>query len=456
MYPKFAVVGHPNKGKSTIVSALAMDDSIEISDIPGTTTKATEYPLKIDNKIVYSLIDTPGFQRPRQVLEFLKSKDVPATKRVEVLKEFIELHKDNPKFRDDIELLKPIINGAGVIYIVDASKPYSSEFELDMQILSYTGAESMAILNFIDNEDYSKEWKSALKHYFKLIKRFNPLRADINEYIDLLSAFGHLNEEWQESIKEAIKAFEKLYIMRIENSASKITNFIFDTLSYTKVKSFEKESEELKRSLIEEFKADIIKKENRLYKEIKSIWDHKNLSISLEDIGLTNIELFSKESEEYFGLSKKELITYSATVGAAIGAGVDFALLGHTFLLGAAIGGVGGAIAGYLGFDKLAQIKILGHKFGGKKLQVGPIKNINFAFVLLNRALNFTKEIAQISHAKRENIKIEYNSLLSQKDKKEFFKLHKKIIENKITPQLKEEYEKKIKEILLKELKGSS
>jgi ribosome biogenesis GTPase A len=47
-YPKFAVVGHPNKGKSSIVSALAMDDSVAISDIPGTTTKKQRYPLKVD------------------------------------------------------------------------------------------------------------------------------------------------------------------------------------------------------------------------------------------------------------------------------------------------------------------------------------------------------------------------------------------------------------------------
>jgi predicted GTPase len=43
-YPKFAVVGHPNKGKSSIVSSLAMDDSIAISDRPGTTIKNRNFP----------------------------------------------------------------------------------------------------------------------------------------------------------------------------------------------------------------------------------------------------------------------------------------------------------------------------------------------------------------------------------------------------------------------------
>ncbi|MEN8304607.1 MAG: GTPase, partial [Campylobacterota bacterium] len=46
-HPKFAVVGHPNKGKSSIVSALALDDSVQISDTPGTTTKRRSFPLSV-------------------------------------------------------------------------------------------------------------------------------------------------------------------------------------------------------------------------------------------------------------------------------------------------------------------------------------------------------------------------------------------------------------------------
>ena len=37
MTPIFAVVGHPNKGKSSIVATLAQDDSVAISSASGTT-----------------------------------------------------------------------------------------------------------------------------------------------------------------------------------------------------------------------------------------------------------------------------------------------------------------------------------------------------------------------------------------------------------------------------------
>ena len=448
MTPKFAVVGHPNKGKSTIVAALAMDDSVAISQVPGTTTKAKEYPLTIDGKLVYTLIDTPGFQRPRAVLAYLKSKNAPAHKRLDVLKSFIKEHENNPKFNDDIELLKPIADGAGIIYIVDASKPYSVEFELDMQILSYAGAPSMAILNFITDSDYSKEWKEALKHYFKLIKRFNPMQADIKEYIDLLEAFGHLNEEWQDSIKEAVEAFKKLHKDRINKSALVITNLVFNSLSHTKKMAIKDDSSEVRKKLEKAFYNDIVMFEKSSFSKIKDIWDHKRVEVKQDEFSFDSVELFSKESEEYFGLSEKELITYGATLGAAVGGGIDLAFLGHTLFAGAAIGGIVGAIGGYLSFGKLADIKILGHKLGGKELIIGPIKNINFGFILLNRALIFTKVIATLSHAKRDDISIsEHKDILSDKDKKDFYKLHKKIIDKK-TDDLKEQYSKKVAQII--------
>jgi predicted GTPase len=104
-YPKFAVVGHPNKGKSSIVSALALDDTVQISDTPGSTVRKQSFPLKVDGKILYELFDTPGFQRARRVLSWLQKHDVSADKRHEVVQAFIDAHREDERFRDEIELL---------------------------------------------------------------------------------------------------------------------------------------------------------------------------------------------------------------------------------------------------------------------------------------------------------------------------------------------------------------
>jgi GTP-binding protein EngB required for normal cell division len=63
--PVFAVLGHPNEGKSSVVSTLAEDDSVKISPTPGETRTCREYPVIIDGRTVIRFVDTPGFQNPR-------------------------------------------------------------------------------------------------------------------------------------------------------------------------------------------------------------------------------------------------------------------------------------------------------------------------------------------------------------------------------------------------------
>ncbi len=56
--PRFAVVGHPNKGKSSIVATLAQNDGIAIALEPGTTPENGHYPLRVDDRAPDELIDT--------------------------------------------------------------------------------------------------------------------------------------------------------------------------------------------------------------------------------------------------------------------------------------------------------------------------------------------------------------------------------------------------------------
>ena len=170
MIPKFAVVGHPNKGKSSIVSTLAEDAKVAISRTPGTTTVARSFPLKIDGQLIYELIDTPGFQRPAQVLAWLESHSESATDRAALVKEFVETHRDDLKFHDECELLTPLIEGAGILYVVDGSKPYGAEYETEMQILRWTGQPRMALINLIGDDDHTEQWRRALDQYFSLVR----------------------------------------------------------------------------------------------------------------------------------------------------------------------------------------------------------------------------------------------------------------------------------------------
>ena len=93
MNPIFAVVGHPNKGKSSIVATLAQNDSVEISGQSGTTKECLQLDVEI-GQASYRLIDTPGFHRPTRVLAWLQAQASTAEKRAYAVRKFLS---DGPK-----------------------------------------------------------------------------------------------------------------------------------------------------------------------------------------------------------------------------------------------------------------------------------------------------------------------------------------------------------------------
>ena len=416
-HPKFAVVGHPNKGKSSIVSALALDDTVHISDVPGTTTKQRSFPLKVDGKVLYELLDTPGFQRARKVLAWLEKHDVSADKRADVVKAFINEHKDDVKFNDEIELLTPIMEGAGVIYVVDGSKPYGEEYEAEMEILRWTGEPSMALINHIDDTDYSEEWKRALGQYFKMVRIFNPMQTDKRQHISILESMAQLKEEWIVPVKQSIKLFERYQEQMIQGSASSIAKLISESLSFVEKLSFdtEKVEDNDKQKLEENYKEQLRTLEKKTQKQIEQIWNHDHLQKEQTLLTFEGLDLFSEESASVFGLTRKELIITGATSGAVTGAGIDLLFAGHTLLIGGAVGALVGGTGAYFGFKELSEVKVLGQKLGKRYLQMGPMDNRNFPYILLGRAIFHAYHISTRSHALREVEDLSMDSSFKEK-----------------------------------------
>lgn len=432
-HPRFAVVGHPNKGKSSIVSALALDDTVQISDTPGTTSKKRSFPLKVDGKILYELIDTPGFQRSRRVLAWLEKHDVSADKRHEVVLAFINEHREDARFNDEIELLEPVMEGAGIIYVVDGSKPYGEEYEAEMEVLRWTGQPSMALINHIDEADYSQEWKRALGQYFKMVRTFNPMETSIDQHISILESMAQLREEWIAPIKSSIKLFERYQDQKFDQSSQMITKLIIDALAH--VQKIALEDDEVtdiqKEKLEEQYKQTLRNLEINIQKQIESIWDHTHLQKEQSSLTFESLDLFSQEAASVFGLTRKELIITGVTSGAVTGAGIDLLFAGHTLLLGGAIGGLVGGAGAYFGFDELSEIKVLGQTLGKRYLEMGPMKNRNFPYILLGRTLYHTLKVAQVSHAKRDILDIQMDESFKEKWldeelKKSLEKHHKK------------------------------
>ncbi len=455
-HPKFAVVGHPNKGKSSIVSSLAMDDSVQISDTPGTTTKKRSFPLTVDGKVIYELFDTPGFQRARRVLAWLEGHDVSADKKYEVVEQFISIHKEDPKFNDEIELLEPIMDGAGIIYVVDASKPYGEEYEAEMEILRWTGQPSMALINHIDEGDYTQEWKRALGHYFKIVRTYDPMNISLAQHISILESMAQLKEEWTASVKSSIQFFEKYHENMLSQSADSITKAIYSSLSLIETLKFhaEKASKGEKEKVEERYKEKLRSVETHTQKSIEKIWNHDNLEKEQDHLLFEEMDLFSEESASVFGLTRKELLITAATSGAVTGAGIDLMFAGHTLFVGGAIGAIAGGVGAYFAFNELSEIKVLGQTLGSKYLEIGPMENRNFPYILLGRLIYHATKIAKRSHAKRSVADFDMDSTFKEKWlddelRKSLEKYHKKFRSGKtLDAEILSEYEALIFKVL--------
>ena len=411
------ISGHPNKGKSSIVSSLALDDSVQISDTPGTTTKKRSFPLTVDGKILYELFDTPGFQRARRVLAWLEQHDVSADKKHEVVQMFINEHKEDTRFNDEIELLEPIMDGAGIIYVVDGSKPYGEEYEAEMEVLRWTGQPSMALINHIDETDYSEEWKRALGHYFKMVRTFNPMQADLAQHISILESMAQLKEEWIAPVKSSIKLFEKYQDQMLERSSIAIARLVYESVSIVEKLTFtsDEASEDEKEKIELSYKDKLRKLEVSTQKNIEHIWNHEHLKKEQISLPFEGMDLFSQESASIFGLTRKELLITAATSGAVTGAGIDLLFAGHTLLLGAGVGAIVGGVGAYFGFNELSEVKVLGQTLGKRYLEMGPMENRNFPYILLGRAIYHTTQIANRSHALRGVVDIAMDSTFKEK-----------------------------------------
>lgn len=412
MIPTFAVVGHPNKGKSSIVATLAEDERIAIGTTPGTTRRANAHKLLVDDEVQYILVDTPGFQRARAVLDWLEARSGSASDRPALVAEFVREHGDDERFHDECELLRPILEGAGILYVVDGTKPYGREYELEMQILQWTGSPRMALINMIGDEDYSLQWRQALDQYFSIVRVFDAMNADFDNRISVLRAFAELDEAWRQPLEQAVVTLERERQRRRVRSAREIASFICDALVMVERENLPGDpedssvSEAMRSKLTERLKRRISTAEQHARESVQAIYRWRTLTLQASSAELVDTELFAVAGWELFGLSETKLLITGVVSGALAGGGVDALLGGASMLLGAGIGALLGGAGAWFGGHELAKVKILGEALGGRVLQVGPVNAPNFPWVLLGRAWVHHHLVSERNHARREAVSL--------------------------------------------------
>lgn len=433
--PVFAVVGRPNKGKSSIVATLARDPSVYIDSKAGSTRNTRKFPMKIDGETLYELVDTPGIQRARSVVAWLNDQDTDAARRPAVVARFYQEHKDDPHFRDECLMLKPIIDGAGIIYVVDCSVPFGADYEAEMEILRWTGQPSLAVINPIESDEFVDEWKAGLGQYFRTVRVFDAHRAEPEKQLELLELFGHLDQSWQASLSRAVHILRADRTLSHQTVGYLIGDLIIEALTYQAEQSVPDglPEEPVKKVLLLQYKNHLEKREKQTRRQIEEIYHHKDLNAAIERMELQESDLFNMENWYFWGLDKRQMMSAAAAVGLVAGGTTGLAFdalhLGTLGLPGTILSGIGGAVTGATGSwffaDRIGKIKIKGLPSGGKRLIYGPTTNINFPFVLLGRSILYHNLVSTRAHANQSAVDASRQVLdvLSDKERKVLAKL---------------------------------
>jgi len=405
--PVFAVLGHPNEGKSSVVSTLTEDDTVPISALPGETRFCREYPVMIDGVEVIRFVDTPGFQVPRKTLHWFQSYRGPDT---DLLACFLRAHRDDPRFREDCELLRPVAEGAAILYVVDGSRPIRAPDEAEMEILRRTGRPRMALINSKDPSGAAvADWKRAFAKTFNMVRVFDAHHACFAERIALLEALRAIEQDWGERVQQVIDAFRRDWDVRLATTAEEILDLLQDvrgrTVSGTSTAVNREALAARERELAAEYAAAVSRLEADCHRRIRRLFKHNLFRAELPPQTILASDLFAAETWSALGLTRRQLAAAMAVVGAAVGAGVDTALAQLTFGIFTTAGALAGGIGGFGATRPLARLRVRAGPFetrlGGRTLTVGPLRNPQLVFVLLDRALLYVRYVSNWAHAHR-------------------------------------------------------
>jgi len=406
----FAVVGHPNEGKSSVVSTLTERDDIRISSTPGETERNAVYTVEIDGRPMLRFIDTPGFQVPRKTLRWLERHPVGVGENLmDKAGVFASEFSGRPAFDHDIRIFHAAAETDGLLYIVDATKPIGPDDLAEMEILRLLGKTRMAVLNSKgDDSTYLKEWRGALNRHFNAVRRFNAREAAYTERINLLSALRLTDQHWESDLDKVISALETDRIRRMLQAADIAIELLRDC--HTKrMQAALKPGEDrrtLQESMMPGYSDWLRKREEQAHRNLRTEFRHKQLELDMEKNELRSEDLFARETWKVLGLTRRQLTSVSALAGAAGGAAVDLALGETTFGVFMAGGAVLGAVTGLAGSRPLSRVRFrvagLDRPLGRQIVEIGPPRGVQLAFVLIDRAILYLDTVSRRAHANRE------------------------------------------------------
>jgi len=369
--PSFCIVGQANQGKTTLLATLTENDRLQISNMPGTTTVATEYPVMVDDEKIMSFWDTPGFENSPEVDDWFKKH---ADTSENPAKDFIVKFQNDAGFRAECEIFRPVAEGAVVIFIVDSSQRVRDTDRQQVAILRQCGNHRLAVIYSKDGKArHQDEWVRLLARDFNLRVEFNAHKAGIGERFRLLDKIKTMFPDREKEMNDAIKVLKEDHERKRSESIGHLITMLRNVLKRRESMALDekKEHKKIRKDLDAAIRKAVREEEKQYRKNARKSFGHSEEHWKMEDV-LTE-EVFAEDVWKVLGLTKTQLGTVGATLGASIGAIIDAHFAFATFGAFTVLGGIAGGASAYMSAERVAMVAIpkigfLRRWFGGKKL----------------------------------------------------------------------------------------
>ena len=421
--PAFAVVGRVNMGKSAVLATLLeIDDNelIRVSPTPGETTRCQTHHVVFGGRECVRFIDTPGFSQPVEAMREIQRIHGDGTPDIQSIRKFIATA--GTSFGDEQRLLEPLVEGAGVLYVVDPARPLRDDFLAEMEILRWTGRPRLAVLNRRENARGPDEdaWKSRLGGAFNLTRSFDAHQARYEERLRLLKSLLEIEERHREALAETIRRVEDEWRLRREEAAETILGFLEEALSLRVSATLGERELTLHQrrtrntdALSKRYFAELAELERKCSATLLKIHRHHLLKADADPAVYQGIDLESAETWTKWGLGRTQLAIAATIAGGAAGLAVDAATGGLTHGAGTLVGALGGGVAAWFKGGSLPDLRVDlrgGLKLGSgesKSLTIGPPRNPNFPWILLDGILIRYQKLLARAHGRRDEQRLE-------------------------------------------------
>lgn len=185
--PKFAIIGQPNVGKSSLLNALTGQERTIVSEIAGTTRDAIHTTYNLFNK-EFILIDTAGIRRKKKVSEDLE-------------------------FYSVIRAISAVDEADVCILLLDAEKGITAQ---DLNIFSLAAKKGKGIVVLVNKWDVMKKETNTARDYEKSLKQ------KLAPFNDVPILFVSATEKLR--IFQAMEAALKVYDNRMQKIATSKLN----------------------------------------------------------------------------------------------------------------------------------------------------------------------------------------------------------------------------------------